>query len=73
MKFYECKVEWFDEDAENNTNVWLGYVCAKDYGDAAKKVSDAWVDVILSMSLLETECEDLLDYDCFKDFYWKEK
>ena len=73
MKFYECKVEWYDEDAENNTHVWFGYVCAKDYSDAAKKVCDAWEDVILSMSLLETDCEDLLDYEDCKDFYWRKK
>ena len=73
MKFYECKVEYFDDGAENNTGIWLGYVCAKDYSDAAKKVCDSWEDVILSMSLLETECVDLLDYDACKDFYWKEK
>ena len=73
MKFYECKVEYFDDGAENNTGIWLGYVCAKDYSDAAKKVCDSWEDVILSMSLLETECVDLLDYDACNDFYWKEK
>ena len=73
MKFYECKVEYFDDGAENNTGIWLGYVCAKDYSDAAKKVCDSGEDVILSMSLLETECVDLLDYDACKDFYWKEK
>ena len=73
MKFYECKVEWYDEDAENNTRVWLGYVCAEGYSDAAKKVYDSWKDVILSVSLLETDCEDLLDYDAYKDFYWKGK
>lgn len=73
MKFYECKVEYFDDSAEDNTGVWLGYVCAKDYSDAAQKVCDSWEDVILSMSLLETECVDLLDYDACKDFYWKEK
>ena len=73
MKFYECKVEYFDDGAENNTGIWLGYVCAKDYSDAAKKVCDSWEDVILSMSLLETECVDLLDYDACNDFYWKEQ
>ena len=73
MKFYECKVEYFDNGAENNTGIWLGYVCAKDYSDAAKKVYDAWSDVIISMSLYETDGEDLLDYDGCKDFYWKEK
>ena len=73
MKFYECKVEYFDDGAENNTRVWFGYVCAENYSDAAKKVCDSWEDVILSMSLLETECVDLLDYDACKDFYWKEK
>lgn len=73
MKFFECKVEWFDEEAENNTRVWFGYVCAENYGEAAKKVYDAWSDEIISMSLCETDCEDLLDYDECKDFYWKEK
>ena len=73
MKFFECKVEYFNEEAENNTGVWFGYICAENYGEAAKKVYDAWSDVIISMSLLETECEDLLDYDDCKDFYWKEK
>lgn len=24
MKFYECKIEYFDDGAENNTGIWLG-------------------------------------------------
>ena len=73
MKFFECKVELFDEEAENNTGVWFGYVCAENYSEAAKKVYDVWSDVFISMSLYETDCEDLLDYDECKDFYWKEE
>ena len=37
MKFFECKVELFDEEAENNTGVWFGYVCAENYSEAAKR------------------------------------
>ena len=75
MNFFECKVEYFDEDCENNTAVWTGYVCEESYAAAAKKLYDNFFDTIISMSLYATEDEELLDHcaTTYNSFYWKDK
>lgn len=62
MTFYEIRVEYFDEDnKDSNVGTFRGYVCAETYARAAAIVEKEFEGILISMSLLETDCGPILD------------
>lgn len=55
--FYEIRVEYFDADSKDSSvGTFRGYVCADSYSNAAEIVEKEFEGILLSMSLLETDC-----------------
>lgn len=64
MTFYEIRVEYYDEDSKDNSvGTFRGYVCAQSYANATAIVEKEFEGILLSMSLLETDCGLILNVD----------
>lgn len=62
MTFYEIRVEYFDADnKDSNVGTFRGYLCALTYAAAAAIVEKEFEGILISMSLLETDCGPILD------------
>ena len=64
MTFYEIRVEYYDMDSKDSSvGTFRGYVCAQSYANAAAIVEKEFEGILLSMSLLETDCGLILNVD----------
>ena len=64
MTFYEIRVEYYDADSKDSSvGTVRGYVCADSYSNAAEIVEKEFEGILLSMSLLETDCGPILNVD----------
>ena len=64
MTFYEIRVEYYDADSKDSSiGTFRGYVCADSYSNAAAIVEKEFEGILLSMSLLETDCGPILNVD----------
>ena len=62
--FYEIRVEYYDADSKDSSvGTFRGYVCADSYSNAAEIVEKEFEGILLSISLLETDCGPILNVD----------
>ena len=62
--FYEIRVEYYDADNKDSSiGTFRGDVCAQNYANAAAIVEEEFEGILVSMSLLETDCGPILNVD----------